>query len=59
MDTFRNGEGKKIEVKRYIRFIDSFRFMSSGLASLVNNIPRESLENFGRYHEGEGIRVIS
>ena len=59
VDTFRNGEGKKIEVKRYIRFIDSFRFMSSGLASLVNNIPRESLENLGRYHEGEELELLA
>ena len=33
-----------MQVKRSIRFIDSFRFMSSGLASLVGNLPRESLE---------------
>ena len=32
------GEKEKVEVKREIRFIDSFRFMSSSLNSLVENL---------------------
>ena len=38
VDTFINDENKKIEVKRDIRFIDSFRFMASGLATLSDNL---------------------
>ena len=59
VDTFKNKEGKTIEIKRYIRFIDSFRFMSSGLASLVNNLPRESLENLERSYEGEKLDLLA
>ena len=31
-------DGRNIDVKRDIRFIDSFRFMASGLSSLVDNL---------------------
>ena len=33
---------KEVEVKREIRFIDSYKFMASGLAALVKNLERES-----------------
>ena len=36
--TFVNNKGKKIEVKRELRFIDSFKFMSTGLDKLVANL---------------------
>ena len=38
VDTFKK-EDKQIEVKRYITFIDSIRFMASSLAKLANNLP--------------------
>ena len=52
-------EGKEVQIKRSIRFIDSFRFMASGLASLVDNLPRESLENLERYYEGENFDLLA
>ena len=38
VDTFTNKEGEEIEVKRDFRFIDSFKFLSTGLDKLVENL---------------------
>ena len=58
VDTFTNKEGKKIDVKRDIRFIDSFRFMATSLDSLVSNLPKESFKNLTRYYEGEQLQLL-
>ena len=44
VDKFTDEEGKIFEVKRDIRFIDSFKFMAASLDSLVKNLPKESLK---------------
>ena len=33
--------------------------MASGLASLVDNLPRESLENLESYYEGENLDLLA
>ncbi|XP_072023229.1 uncharacterized protein [Amphiura filiformis] len=38
VDTFTNKEGKEVDVKRDLRFIDSFKFMAAGLGKLVENL---------------------
>ncbi|XP_072028310.1 uncharacterized protein [Amphiura filiformis] len=38
VDSFVNKEEKEVEVKRDLRFIDSFKFMASGLGKLVENL---------------------
>ena len=38
VDTFTNKEGEEIEVKRDLMFIDSFKFLSTGLDKLVANL---------------------
>ena len=38
VDTFTNKEGEEIEVKRDLRFIDSFKFLLTGLDKLVANL---------------------
>ena len=40
---------KPIEVKRDIRFIDSFKFMASGLDKLVNNLEAKDCLNIRKY----------
>ena len=42
--TDKDGNGKIIEILYKIKFIDSFRFMSTSLSNLVNNLP-ESVHN--------------
>ena len=46
VDEYTNKKGKKVEVKHEIRFIDSFKFMASSLASLVENLAKSDLSKF-------------
>ena len=58
VDKFINEEGKIFEVKRKIRFIDSFKFMATSLDSLVKNLPKESFNNLSEFYEGEHLGLI-
>ena len=40
-----NCEGETKPKYHKIRFIDSFKFMSTSLDSLVNNLPEEAFKN--------------
>ena len=48
--------GKKIEIKRQIRFIDSIRFMQKSLSELAANLT--SHPNLSRYYEGEQLELV-
>ena len=49
-------DGKKIEIKRQIRFIDSFRFMQKSLSELATNLTRHP--NLSRYFNGEQLELV-
>ena len=55
VDTFSQG-GKDIDVKRDIRFIDSFRFMNSGLSSLVDNLDEYPI--LSKQFEGRQLELL-
>ena len=55
VDTF-NKDGKDIDVKRDIRFIDSFRFMTCGLRSLVDNL--DEFPVLSKYFEGRQFELL-
>ena len=58
VDIFTNKKGKKIDLKRDIRFINSFKFMATSLESLVGNLPKESFLNLSRYYQGEQLQLL-
>ena len=58
VDKFINEEKKEVEVKRKIRFIDSFKFMATSLDSLVKNLPKESFKNLTDFYEGDELDLI-
>ena len=55
VDSYTNKEGKTKPIKHKIRFIDSFKFMSTSLESLVNNLPDDDFNNLERYYKGEKL----
>jgi len=48
----------QVDVKRDIRFIDSFKFMAASLDSLVDNLPKESFKNLTSFYEGEQLELL-
>ena len=58
VDKFINEEKKEVEVKRKIRFIDSFKFMATSLDNLVKNLPKESFKNLTEFYEGDQLNLI-
>ena len=58
VDKFIDKEGEEKEVKRKIRFIDSFKFMAASLDSLVKNLPKESFKNLTEFYEGDELKLL-
>ena len=58
MGSYTNKEGKDKPIKHKIRFIDSFKFMSTSLESLVNNLPDDAFNNLKKYHKGEKLNLV-
>ena len=56
--SYTNKEGKYKPIKHKIRFIDSFKFMSTSLDSLVNNLPDDAFNNLERYYKGEKLSLV-
>ena len=58
MSTPKNKDGKTFENKLEIRFIDSFRFMQTSLAKLVENLPSRSFKNLKRFYKGDKFELL-
>ena len=58
VDTFTNKEGEKVEVKRDIRFIDSFKFMASSLGALTSNLEASKFKTMREYYSGSGVKQL-
>ena len=49
---------KEVVVKRQLRFIDSMKFMKSGLDELVKNLGENDFKNIEKYFNGEQLRLL-
>ena len=58
VDEYIDKEGKTIEVKRKLRFIDSFRFMASSLDSLSKNLAKDQCKNISSYYSGKQFDLL-
>ena len=56
--SYTNKEGKDKPIKHKIRFIDSFKFMSDSLESLVNNLPDDGFNILERFYKGEKLSLV-
>ena len=56
--SYTNKEGKTKPIKHKIRFIDSFKFMSTSLDNLVNNLPDDAFNNLEGCYKGEKLSLV-
>ena len=53
-----NEEGKEVNVKRELRFIDSLRFMASSLDKLSSNLKINQFVNLKKYFSGNQLSLL-
>ena len=53
-----NKEGETKPINYKIRFVDSFKFMSTSLDKLVNNLPEEAFTNLKKYYTGDKFSLV-
>ena len=58
VDKFVNKEGKEVNVKRELRFIDSLRFMASSLDKLSSNLKIDQVVNLKKYYNGNQLILL-
>ena len=58
VDKIMNGEGKEVDVKRELRFIDSLRFMASSLVKLSSNLKIDQFVNLKKYYSGNQLSLL-
>ena len=56
--SYTDKKGKDKPIKHKIRFIDSFKFMSDSLESLVNNLPDDGFNILERSYKGEKLSLV-
>ena len=55
---FVNKEGKKVNVKRELRFIDSLRFIASSLDKVSSNLKIDQFVNLMKYYSGNQLSLL-
>ncbi|XP_065645675.1 uncharacterized protein LOC136076133 [Hydra vulgaris] len=55
---FTSKEGENIEIRRELRFLDSYRFMLSSLDALSKNLLKEQCKNIGKLYSGKQLDLL-
>ena len=58
IDKFADKEGKEVNVRRELRFIDSLRFMASCLDKLSSNLIIDQFVNLKKYYSGNQLSLL-
>ena len=58
VDKFVNEEGKEVNVKRELRFIDSLRVIASSLDNLSSNLKIDKFVNLKKYYSGNQLSLL-
>ena len=58
VDKFVNTEGREVNVKHELRFIDSLRFMASSLDKLSSNLKIDQFINLKKYYSGYQLSLV-
>ena len=55
---YTNKNGKVVDVKQQLRFVDSFKFMASSLDKLVENLDKNCCVNTGKFYKGKQLSLL-
>ena len=58
VDKFVNEEGKEVNVKRELRFIDRLRFIASSLDKLSSNLKIHQIVNLKKYYSDNQLNLL-
>ena len=58
VDKFVNKEGRKVNVKLELGFIDSMRFVASSLDKLSSNLKIDQFLNLKKYYSGNQLSLL-
>ena len=55
---YTNKNGKIVDIKQQLRFIDSFKFVASSLDKLVENLDKNCCVNTGTFYKGKQLSLL-
>ena len=55
---YTNKNGKVVDVKQQLRFVDSFKFMAGSLDKLVENLDNNCCVNTGKFYKGKQLSLL-
>ena len=59
VNSYTNKKGETKPLYHKIRFIDSYKFMTASLDSLVNNLPKDAFNSVKREYKGKNLELLT